>query len=84
MPEIEFTGASTARGVWAMFDWVDRGPEAGAIQGFGHYHEDYLKESDGEWRIKVLRLTRIRVDNIPGSRPPGERPLPPPWSRSAR
>lgn len=84
MPEIEFTGPSTARGIWAMYDWVDSGPERGAIVGYGHYHEEYAKGSDGAWRIKVLRLTRIRVDNIPGSRPAGERPLPPPWSRPAK
>jgi hypothetical protein len=84
MPDIEFTGPSAARGIWAMFDWVDNGPERGALQGYGHYYEEYVKGSDGQWRIKVLRLTRIRVDNISGSKPAGERPLPPPWSRSAK
>jgi hypothetical protein len=84
MPDIEFTGPSTARGIWAMYDWVDNGPERGALVGYGHYHEEYAKSSDGQWRIKVLRLTRIRVDNISGSRPGGERPLPPPWSAPAK
>ena len=84
MPEIEFTGPTTARGIWAMYDWVDNGPERGAIQGYGHYHEEYAKGSDGEWRIRVLRPTRLRVDTMPGSRPAGERPSPPPWSRTAK
>jgi hypothetical protein len=84
MSEIEFTGPTTARGIWSMFDWVDSGPERGAIQGYGHYYEDYAKGSNGQWRIKVLRLTRIRVDTIPGTRPAGERPSPPPWTRTAK
>jgi len=30
----------------------------GAVQGYGHYHETYSRESGG-WRIKTLRLSRI-------------------------
>jgi len=32
------------------------------MQGFGHYHEHYVKGNDGKWRIKELRLTRLRTD----------------------
>ena len=64
MPEIEITGPTTAHGVWAMFDWVNK-PEENR-QGYGHYIEDYEKGPDGRWRIKSLRLTRIRVDSIKG------------------
>ena len=38
-------------------------PDGGGqvLQGWGHYHETY-ERSDGQWRIKTLRLTRLRVD----------------------
>jgi hypothetical protein len=67
MPEIEVTGAGTARGTWAMFDYVewppgDDGQRVG-LQGFGHYVEEYVRE-DGEWRISRSRLVRLRVDPL--------------------
>jgi hypothetical protein len=66
MPEIELTGPTTGRGIWAMFDWVDfeKNPRR-SLQGYGHYHEEYEKGGDGTWRIKRLHLTRIRVDRRP-------------------
>ena len=84
MPELEITGDRTAKGIWAMFDFVDN-PEEGVptIHGYGHYHEDYEKGDDGQWRIKVLRLTRLRVDELPATRPGGDRPRPPAWKRPA-
>jgi hypothetical protein len=68
MPEIEVTGSDTARGTWAMFDYVEWAPNAddGArvgLQGFGHYVEEYARE-DGEWRIRRSRLVRLRVDPL--------------------
>jgi hypothetical protein len=71
MPEIEITGPDTARGIWAMFDFVDFGPAGDrprGLKGFGHYHEDYVVE-DGEWRIQSLRLSRLRIDPLPGGLP---------------
>lgn len=67
MPEIQITGANTAKGIWAMFDYVqfpgaDGQPGAG-LQGYGHYHEEYVRE-DGEWKIVRLELTRLRVDPV--------------------
>ena len=62
MPEIELTGAESARGVWAMFDCVEFANGSG-FRGYGHYVERYAKE-DGEWRIAALRLTRLRVDRF--------------------
>jgi hypothetical protein len=66
MPEIEITGDATARGVWAMFDYVEfpeqDGTRAG-LQGYGHYHEEYVRE-DGAWRIARVRLERLRVDGL--------------------
>jgi hypothetical protein len=34
------------------------------LQGYGHYIEEYKKGEDGQWRIKQIRLTRIRVDYL--------------------
>jgi len=67
MPEIEVTGADTARGIWAMFDYVEFPSPEGAprvgLQGYGHYTEEYVRE-DGQWRIKHLYLSRLRVDQL--------------------
>jgi uncharacterized protein (TIGR02246 family) len=73
MPEIEVTGPDTARGTWAMFDYVEWPPsEAGervGLQGYGHYLEEYVRE-DGAWRIARLHLSRLRVDALGGSPAP--------------
>jgi hypothetical protein len=63
MPEIEITSPTSARGIWAMEDKL-RWPEGSPIRtlhGYGHYHETYEK-LDGQWRIKTITLTRLRVD----------------------
>lgn len=67
MPEIEITGPDTARGTWAMFDYVewDR-PEADervGLRGYGHYTEEYVREADA-WRIARLHLARLRIDGL--------------------
>jgi hypothetical protein len=66
MPEIQLTSATTATGVWAMFDYVQSDYDGGAlhIQGYGYYDETYEKGDDGAWRIKSLRLSRLRVDAL--------------------
>jgi len=63
MPEIEVTGADSARGVWPMVDrllYPPGGPLRELI-GYGHYHETYRRTADG-WRIATIRLTRLRLD----------------------
>jgi uncharacterized protein (TIGR02246 family) len=62
MPEIEVTSPTTASGVWAMEDRL-KFADGNEMQGFGHYHETYEKVG-GEWRIKTLTLTRLRVDSV--------------------
>jgi len=32
------------------------------VHGFGHYHDTYVKSSDGGWRIASSRLTRLRIE----------------------
>lgn len=66
-PEITLNGDS-ADVIWAMQDRVvwgeDRRPRMGNAghTGYGHYHERYVRESDGEWRIAEQRLTRLHTD----------------------
>lgn len=38
------------------------------IHGWGHYHEEYRKES-GRWLIRRLTLTRLQLDPLPGGFP---------------
>ncbi len=59
LPEIELIDADHARGIWAMFDRVEH-PDY-LLEGFGHYHEEYVRERDG-WRIRSSRLTRLHRD----------------------
>ncbi len=67
MPEIEITGTDTARGTWAMFDYVEwprnEAGERQGLNGYGHYHEEYVREH-GTWRIARTRLERLRVDGL--------------------
>ena len=65
MPEIEITSPTTARGIWAMQDFLKM-PEGSplgvkSLVGWGHYTETY-ERIDGEWKIKTLVLTRLRRD----------------------
>lgn len=59
-PEITLTSVTTAQGVWALNDVVRLVPLL-TLHGYGHYHETYQK-SEGHWRIKSSKLTRLRED----------------------
>ena len=66
MPIIEFTGKRTAKGLWAMMDYVQTPGDDGTFRGFvcyGHYHEEYRKVGD-EWKIAKWAITRLRVDPL--------------------
>ena len=53
---------TTARGVWAMEDLLSLPDNLSQVlHGWGHYHETY-ERIGGQWRIKTLQLTRLRVD----------------------
>jgi uncharacterized protein (TIGR02246 family) len=60
MPEIALTSDTTATGIWALHDKI-QWPDGSELDGYGHYHETYEK-TDGAWRIKSSKLTRLRVD----------------------
>lgn len=70
-PEISMTGPDTAKVVWAMQDrviWNDERAQAigkRSLAGFGHYHEDYCRCDDGNWRISLTKLTRLHLDFEP-------------------
>jgi hypothetical protein len=81
LPEIVLTGDETARGIWAMYDYVSaklpsgsREFETNAFMGFGHYEEEY-ECIGGEWKISFIRLTRIRLDVVPFQPPVTGAPL---------
>ncbi|MFT4562463.1 MAG: hypothetical protein ACI9BW_002209 [Gammaproteobacteria bacterium] len=58
MPEIKLISATTASGIWSMYDQV-RLPTC-IFEGWGHYHEEYVKQ-DGLWKIKSIHLTRLHT-----------------------
>lgn len=60
-PEIELTSPTTARGIWSMYDRVEL-PGA-AFEGWGHYHEDYVKSAGG-WKISRIHLTRLKISPL--------------------
>ena len=62
MPEIELTSETTATGIWALHDIVIV-PDRMRLDGYGHYHETYVKGVDG-WRIASSKLTRLHVDLV--------------------
>ena len=59
MPEIELTSATTATGIWLMHEQVHL-PTC-IFKGWGHYHEEYVKQSDG-WKISKIHLTRMHTE----------------------
>lgn len=67
VPEIRLTGDTTAEGIWPMVDLLRFAPggPVDELVGYGHYHETYRREA-GEWKIASLKLTRLRVDIVPG------------------
>lgn len=95
-PEIALRSENTARGIWAMFDFVvwaegsnyrrpPEHPDMWGISGYGYYQEEYRKEHD-DWKIAVLRHTRLRVDLLVGDRALGAQAIVPPaldWLPSA-
>jgi SnoaL-like domain len=63
MPEIEIHDHETASSIWAMTDYVVV-PGIFNFRGYGHYHEKYIKDGDGQWRICEVLITRLRVDHV--------------------
>ncbi len=65
MPEVTLQSETTASLVIAMSDYVETaGDRPIRLRGYGHYHESFTKSEDGQWRIRSLQLTRLRVDPL--------------------
>lgn len=66
MPDIELTGAATAIGNWAMRDhvWFPPSFPLSELLGYGYYDETY-ERIGGVWRIKTLKLSRIKAVYTP-------------------
>ena len=66
-PEIELMTENTARGIWAMEDWLFFPPDvagiaaASEIHGWGHYHETYFRIGQ-VWLFQTIKLTRLKLD----------------------
>lgn len=69
-PEIDIISATTAKAIWAMEDmlfWADDSDFPGQkLHGMGHYTETYEK-IQGEWLIKTMKLSRLKVILTPGA-----------------
>lgn len=61
--EITFTSDTSATAIWSMTDrlFMPPGGPFAQMTGYGYYHETYEKVG-GEWKIKTLRESRIRVE----------------------
>ena len=57
-PEIELTSDTTAKGIWALYDYIHDVKENTSWGGWASYEDEYAKEN-GEWKIKSTTLTRI-------------------------
>jgi hypothetical protein len=62
LPEIEILSETSAKGTWALFDVLlfPNGPVK-ELTGYGHYHDVY-ERVNGHWKIKAVRITRLRLD----------------------
>jgi hypothetical protein len=66
-PEITFESPTKASGIWAMEDNIfwKQGDEEHWLNGFGFYHEIYVKR-DGKWLFISRQLKRTHVRVSPG------------------
>jgi hypothetical protein len=63
--EINVTSATEANAIWSMTDrlFMPAGAGFAVMTGYGYYHESYEKIA-GVWKIKTLRIQRIRVEGV--------------------
>ena len=61
--EVTLSSDTTASAIWSMTDrlFMPRGAAFAVMTGYGYYHETYEKTAGG-WKIKSLRIQRIRVE----------------------
>lgn len=72
--EVWVDGPDEAHGIIAMVDKITNSHTGEYIlEGYGHYHETYRREDDGQWRIWRSRLSRLHVFANLDARPGGRR-----------
>jgi hypothetical protein len=69
-PEIELTSATTATGIWSLFDHVIILEHDVNVSGSAWYHDDYVKTDDG-WRIANTGYKRMFEELTPRGSVPG-------------
>jgi len=57
-PEIDITSPTTAKGIWALEDYVIDTKTDTSIRGSAFYHDEYVKVK-GEWKIKSTGYDRV-------------------------
>ena len=57
-PEIDITSPTTAKGTWALEDYVIDTKTDTSIRGSAFYHDEYVKVK-GEWKIKSTGYDRV-------------------------
>jgi hypothetical protein len=62
-PEMDIT-QQRADVIWAMQDRVVWNKNKTSINGYGHYHQKWVKQDD-DWKITAQKLTRLHVDIVP-------------------
>ncbi len=57
-PEIEFTGPTTAKGTWQLYNYLLNKAEHTGLRICAFYHDEYEK-IDGQWLIKSTGYRRV-------------------------
>ena len=57
-PEIELTSKTTARGIWALEDYLIDLKANTSLRGAAFYKDEYVKV-DGQWKIKHTGYDRV-------------------------
>jgi hypothetical protein len=57
-PEIELTSPTTARGIWALYNYLIHKSAGQGLRLCAFYHDEYVKQ-DGTWRIRATGYRRV-------------------------
>jgi len=62
-PDIEVTGQDSARGSWALYDYMVNRNTGKGSRGFGYYDDQYARKG-GVWKISSCTVTHILKDRF--------------------